>query len=320
MKNVTKFPDSVDYRPNLEGTPMTLLQDFLKKLKESPESIEFDESIAVIKRLYSYTPTAFDIGDVHNEAGQNEGSCKILSFARLQGLNEQQTLACFGSFYRDDVLKHPDGDSHQNIRNFMKTGWQGVRFAGNALTLKQDINSDTPVTIIVKRRPRPGLEKEFEEVVAGISRAAMAFEGHLGVNIFRPTSSTPYYRIVFKFDSRRNFIRWETSDERQQWLERFSDVDMGDPEMEVLSGLETWFTANNEEAVVPPPRHKMVIVLWISISMLSILLYLGVEPFLGNINSIWRIIASTLIVVLLMTYLVMPILTRILHRWLHTGK
>lgn len=98
---------------------------------------------------------------------------------------------------------------------------------------------DTPVTIIVKRRPKPGFEKEFEEVVAGISRAAMTYRGHLGVNIFRPTKSTNYYRIVFKFDTRRNFITWETSPERQEWLNRFSEVDSGDPQMEVLSGLET---------------------------------------------------------------------------------
>ena len=297
---------------------MTQLQDFLKKLKESPDSIEFDETMAIIDRFYSYKPTAFDNGEIHNEAGQNEGSCKILSFARLQGLDMQQTLACFGSYYRNDVVKNPDGKNHLNIRNFMLSGWEGVRFKGNPLITKHDIDCDTPVTIIVKRRPRPGLEKEFEEVVSGISRAAMGFKGHLGVNIFRPTKLIPYYRIVFKFDSRRNFIHWETSDERQQWLDRFSEVDMGDPEMEVLSGLETWFTANDEEAVVPPPRHKMVIVLWLSISILSILIYLAFDPLLADIPPIWRILSGTLVVVLLMTYIVMPFLTKLLHRWLHS--
>jgi hypothetical protein len=31
------------------------------------------------------------------------------------------------------VLKNPDGTDHQNIRNFMKHGWDGVRFEGEPL-------------------------------------------------------------------------------------------------------------------------------------------------------------------------------------------
>lgn len=183
-----------------------------------------------------------------------------------------------------------------------------------------EIDCDTPVTVIVKRRPRPGKEKEFEEVVTGISRAAMSFEGHLGVNIFRPTKSTHYYRIVFKFDSRRHFIQWETSEERQAWLDRFTEVDMGDPQMEVLSGLETWFSLGDEDSVVPPPRHKMALVLWLCISTLSILIYLLLEPVLGDRYPILQIMGSTLVIIVLMTYLIMPFLSRLLQRWLYIRK
>ena len=68
--------------------------------------------------------------------GENSGSCKLFAFARLQGLSEAQTLACFGSYYRDDVLGDPGGSNHQNIRNFMQTGWKGVQFEGEALKPK----------------------------------------------------------------------------------------------------------------------------------------------------------------------------------------
>ncbi|NGY04136.1 HopJ type III effector protein [Solimonas terrae] len=106
---------------------------FLKRLRETPDEIEFADTIATIDGAYDYTPTAFRNGEVHNEAGQNAGSCKLLSFARLRGLSEAETLACFGRFYREDVLKNPDGSDHQNIRNFMRTGWGGVVFEGRAL-------------------------------------------------------------------------------------------------------------------------------------------------------------------------------------------
>lgn len=109
------------------------LDDFLKKLNDNPESISFDDTMAVIAASYEFTPTAFANGQVRNEAGQNSGSCKLFAFASLNGLSQAQTLACFGAYYRDDVLKNPEGTDHQNIRNFMKTGWDGIRFDGTPL-------------------------------------------------------------------------------------------------------------------------------------------------------------------------------------------
>lgn len=104
------------------------LDAFLKKLNDQPESITFDETMGVIDASYEFTPAAFINGELRNEAGQNSGSCKLFAFALLNQLTKEQTLACFGAYFRDDVLKNPDGSGHQNIRNFMKTGWAGVTF------------------------------------------------------------------------------------------------------------------------------------------------------------------------------------------------
>jgi len=112
------------------------LNTFLQRLDESPDSVSFDDTMTVIESLYEFTPTAFDNGSLVNEAGKNNGSCKLFSFAQAQGLTEQQTLNCFGAYYRDDVLKHPDGTDHQNIRNFIRTGWAGINFKGIALMPK----------------------------------------------------------------------------------------------------------------------------------------------------------------------------------------
>jgi hypothetical protein len=109
------------------------LDTFLKRLKETPGSIAFNDTIALIDAMYEFTPTAFTNGALHSEAGQNNGSCKIFSFARLQRLTPQQTLHCFGDYYRKDVLGNPEGSDHQNIRNFMKSGWEGISFEGEAL-------------------------------------------------------------------------------------------------------------------------------------------------------------------------------------------
>jgi len=110
------------------------LNTFLQKLEITPDSIAFSDSMEVIEAMYEFTPAAFINGGIMNEQGQNSGSCKLFAFAQLQGFSPQQTLACFGSYYRDDVLPYPEGTDHQNIRNFMKTGWAGIKF--NSFPLK----------------------------------------------------------------------------------------------------------------------------------------------------------------------------------------
>ncbi|MGD8170625.1 HopJ type III effector protein [Vibrio sp. TRT 21S02] len=108
----------------------------IQKLKDAPQTVEFDEIIAVIDDVYNFSPTTFTNGETKNEQGQNNGSCKIFAFAKLNGLTKEQALACFGRYYREDVLGNLDGTDHQNIRNFMKTGWEGIAFFGEALNLK----------------------------------------------------------------------------------------------------------------------------------------------------------------------------------------
>ncbi|WP_444996713.1 HopJ type III effector protein [Aliikangiella sp. IMCC44359] len=112
------------------------LNQLIKQIKTTPNDINFIDIIQCIDTYYDYTPTSFQNGALKNEMGTNEGSCKIFYFADLNKLNQQQTLACFGHYYREDVLENPQGEDHKNIRNFMKTGWTGIQFEGEALALK----------------------------------------------------------------------------------------------------------------------------------------------------------------------------------------
>jgi hypothetical protein len=112
------------------------LKSFLQQLRNNPDNSAFTDTIAVIDANYDFTPTAFKNGELMNEAGQNNGSCKLFAFAQLQNLTPAETLACFGAYYRDDVLKHPEASDHQNIRNFMQYGWGGISYQGNALKVK----------------------------------------------------------------------------------------------------------------------------------------------------------------------------------------
>ena len=115
------------------------IDELIRRLTEAPHDISFKEVMETIDLHYDYTPVAFSngVGDerVVNAAGENEGSCKVFAFGRLNGFTETETLACFGEHYRH-VLEAPDGTDHANIRTFMRFGWPGVELEGTALVPK----------------------------------------------------------------------------------------------------------------------------------------------------------------------------------------
>jgi len=112
------------------------IEQLINLIKTNPESIEFQQVMETIEQNYDYTPTRFTNSDVVSESGTNEGSCKIFAFGQLNQLDEHETLACFGTYYRDDVLQNPKGTDHANIRSFMVHGWEGINFDAPALVVK----------------------------------------------------------------------------------------------------------------------------------------------------------------------------------------
>lgn len=116
-------------------------KELLNLIQNNPTEVEFEQVIAVIESDYDYVATQFYNGiadrEIVNEAGTNEGSCKIFAFADIKDLNESQTLSCFGKYYRQDVLTNLAGTDHANIRNFMKFGWEGIHFDNPPLSVKK---------------------------------------------------------------------------------------------------------------------------------------------------------------------------------------
>ena len=108
---------------------------FIETLKKTPESVVFANTMSAIEAKYNFTPTAFKNGTLENGVGENSGSCKLFAFAKQENLSKEETLTCFGEHYKN-VLEDENGTGHQNIRNFMKTGFEGLSFEGTPITEK----------------------------------------------------------------------------------------------------------------------------------------------------------------------------------------
>lgn len=99
------------------------------------EQLQFSEVLIFIENNYSYSPSGFKNGNLYNSPSENQGSARILFLGQINRLTKEDTLMLFGEHYRS-VRDNPAGEDHQNIRQFMKNGWYGVKFDQDVLRQK----------------------------------------------------------------------------------------------------------------------------------------------------------------------------------------
>lgn len=97
--------------------------------------LQFSEVLQYIEDNYNYTASAFTNGNQENAQDQNQGSAKVFAFAQLNNLSQEDTLKLFAEHYKA-VLETPEGTDHNNIRQFMQNGWNGVKFENTVLIKK----------------------------------------------------------------------------------------------------------------------------------------------------------------------------------------
>ncbi|WP_104384078.1 HopJ type III effector protein [Sphingobacterium sp. HMA12] len=108
-------------------------EELLAKSKDN--QLQFQDVLDHIAENYHYSPAAFHNGNLKNTATENQGSAKVLYFAKYQDLSVADTLFLFAEHYQN-VLDNPTGEGHQNIRQFMANGWNGVVFDADVLSAK----------------------------------------------------------------------------------------------------------------------------------------------------------------------------------------
>lgn len=180
----------------------------------------------------------------------------------------------------------------------------------------ETIENNEHATLVISHRVRPNKRSDFEEWLRGITRAAVEFEGYLGFNLVRPTNpGKPEYLIFLRFDTFAHLEKWEKSETRREWLERVKPLTVAEAQRERHTGLEVWFTPPT--GCTPPPRYKMVVVTLLAIYPLISTLQMVLIPHLMAWPTMLRTLVTSALLICLMTYLVMPLVTRLFSRWLY---
>ena len=185
-----------------------------------------------------------------------------------------------------------------------------------------------PVTVIVKRIAKKDKINEFEEWLSGISKEFSKHDGSMGIDIIRPANSNKTkseYVIIFRFKTYDNLEKWEKSAIRNEWLQKSWELSEAHYDVQKLTGLEFWFTpylkdgSSSRVPINPPPRYKMVIVTIpvISILLLTLVPQIRILTEMLSIPYVIGLVIAIIILVLLMTYVIMPLLTKLLRSWLY---
>lgn len=174
------------------------------------------------------------------------------------------------------------------------------------------------VTILVRRRVKPGREVEYESWLSDLTEgAARDFPGYLGAEFHRPAAPGEAYRSLFRFDSLAHLEAFETSAFRARMLEEGADLFAADAIWDRMTGLEFWFDPPKGTKVPQPSPHRMALVLVAVIFTLVLILNLTLGPLMTGWPLPLRVLATVTIQVGLMTYVIMPRLTPRIARFIY---
>lgn len=175
-----------------------------------------------------------------------------------------------------------------------------------------------PIHLAITRRVRSGCEAEFERTIRDFFQASFVHSGVLGVHLLSPLPGTGSreYGILRTFASECDRAAFYQSPAFQAWERKVGSMTDGHPRYRELHGLEAWFGSDS----APPPRWKMALLTFVGVYAITLLLSVVIGPWLRDWPLPVANAAFNLAVVPLLTWVIMPGLTRVARPWLQSNR
>jgi antibiotic biosynthesis monooxygenase (ABM) superfamily enzyme len=179
--------------------------------------------------------------------------------------------------------------------------------------------TDKAIGVVATRRVPVANVEAFESALRDLKQAAAEQPGMFACDVLRgpARSGEREYFVVYRFTDEARLRNWEASPERRTLVRRIDALSTGGRRHE-LTGLEAWFDLPPGQ--LPPPRHRMAFVTWLGIwPLVSLALWL-LAPYLVVFPFLLRTGTLSALLVLTMTYVVMPQLAKLAEPWLRAGR
>jgi antibiotic biosynthesis monooxygenase (ABM) superfamily enzyme len=181
--------------------------------------------------------------------------------------------------------------------------------------------TDQAVTTVVRRRVRPDRRDAYEARLRRLLSDAADVPGYLGAEVHPPAPGRVVeYTSVFRFASVAELAAFERSELRAGYLADIADLVEADAVWDRHTGLEFWFAPPPGTVVAQPVRWRMAVV----VGTVVYLLVLAFGTLAGAVLGGWPVPLRLLVVIVveitLMTYVLLPWLTRRLARWIFPNR
>ena len=264
------------------------------------------------------------------EAGFNAWYSRIVALAKeFAGLVEVQLIEPVSGVQNQWTLILTF-DSISRLRALLNDGRYRV-IAADAETatgavLDQQVVRDVqqvtvPVTVVVSQLLKPGVEAAYEKWQLKVDEAARKFPGFLGTELLKPVAGVQdEWVVIFRFDSSRHLDDWFASDVYVELKKEAEAFYKSVQVRRIGRGFEDWFANAAGDTVTLVPQWKMAMVVLLTLFPTDLLLSMFVTPLMGFLPLPLAVFISNIISVTFLTWVVMPVVTRALHRWLEAEQ
>lgn len=175
------------------------------------------------------------------------------------------------------------------------------------------------VTTVATRRVRTARRDDYEVWLHRLLADAANLDGFVGADIHPPPAAADpaIYTSVFRFDTVEQLQSFERSDLRRRYLDEVIDLVEADAVWDTHTGLEMWFTPPPGTVVAQPIRWRMALLLGTVVYLLVLVFGAIASALIGDWPQPLRLAAVIAVEITLMTYLLLPWLTRHLARWIY---
>lgn len=191
------------------------------------------------------------------------------------------------------------------------------------LTVTKKTKDEEPVTLVLSKMVKANCNDEYESWAKGINKVIRKFDGFIGVEVIRPREpSHNEYVILIRFDNNKNLDRWQYSDVCRRWILNAQELIEKQSKFKKTDDLEQWFTLPDQEATdyKHPPYYKKVVVGILAVYPLILLSNLFINPYVEGLPYYVRVLVSVVVISSLMSYPMIPWISRLLDFWLYPRK
>ena len=186
------------------------------------------------------------------------------------------------------------------------------------------MSSSQPVTVSIARTVQPGYHRQFVAWAHAGQELVRAWPGYLGSGWVRTAPDSDEWHVMYRFANVDALQAWDDSEERRWWIDSAGEI-MEITRVEHRTGIEGWFDQPGDVSItvpetVVPPRWKQAVSIFLPFFPLSLLANFLLHPLTGHWPLVLSVLLNICILTPVMTYLFLPLSTRLLRPWLQAPR